>query len=70
MDAIYGSLAAESNTKNPVVSLTIESGGELKIITGRDAWALSELISAGSGGATPIASTASLVARLRPNGEP
>ena len=30
MDAIYGSLAAESNTKNPVVSLTIESGGELK----------------------------------------
>jgi hypothetical protein len=37
-----------------VVSLTIEIGGEIKKIIGRDAWALFELISAGTGGVTPI----------------
>jgi hypothetical protein len=45
-------LAAEN--KGPVVSLTIEIGSELKIIKGRDAWALSELISGGLVGVTPV----------------
>ena len=45
-------LTAEN--KGPVVSITIEIGGELKTIKGRDAWALGELISAGLAGVTPI----------------
>jgi hypothetical protein len=45
-------LTAEN--KGPVVFLTVELGGELKIIRGRDAWALNELISAGNRGVTPI----------------
>ena len=42
------------DNRNPVVSLTIEIGGQLKIIKGRDARALSELISGGLVGVTPI----------------
>lgn len=45
-------LTAEN--KGPVVSLTIDIGGELKTIRGRDAWALSELIAGGLVGITPI----------------
>jgi hypothetical protein len=54
MNAIYGPSLGGSNPKNPVVSLTVELGGEIKKITGRDAWALSELISGGLVGVTPI----------------
>jgi hypothetical protein len=39
MNAIYGPSLGGSNPKNPVVSLTVELGGEIKKITGRDAWA-------------------------------
>src|SRR6478736_3552352 len=53
MDEIQPPLG-ESNNKNPVVSPTIEIGCESKIIRGRDAWALSELISGGLLGVTPI----------------
>ena len=38
----------------PVVLLIVELDGQLKTIQGRDAWALSELISAGNAGVTPI----------------
>jgi hypothetical protein len=54
MNAIYGPSLGGSNPKSPVVSLTIDIGGELKTIRGRDAWALSELIAGGLGGVTPI----------------
>jgi hypothetical protein len=54
MNAIYGPSLGGSNPKNPVVSLTIDIGGQLKSIRGRDAWALSELISGGLVGITPI----------------
>jgi hypothetical protein len=38
----------------PVVLMTVELDGQLKTIHGRDAWALSELISARNSGVTPI----------------
>jgi hypothetical protein len=42
------------NKGNPVVALTVEIGGGLKTIRGREAWALSELVSHGNVGVTPI----------------
>ena len=40
--------------KSPVISITVEVDGQFKVIKGRDAWALAELISAGNRGVTPI----------------
>ena len=44
MVEINASLGESKSNRNPVVSLTVEIGGELKTIKGRDARALAELI--------------------------
>jgi hypothetical protein len=54
MEPIHASPSGGNNNQSPVVSLTIEIGGGLKTIRGREAWALSELVSHGNVGVTPI----------------
>jgi hypothetical protein len=43
MHEINASLGESKGNKNSIVSLTVEIGGELKTVKGRDAWALEEL---------------------------
>jgi hypothetical protein len=45
---------SSKSRQSPVVFIVVELGEQLKTIQGRDAWALSELISAGNAGVTPI----------------
>ena len=43
-----------AETQNPVVSIRVRLGDTEKTVTGRDGWALNELIGAGPRGVTPI----------------
>ena len=54
MDQLHYPQRVGKDNANPIIRLTVEVGGKLKIIRGRDAWTLSELISSGSLGVTPI----------------
>ena len=54
MDQLHYPQRVGKDNSNPIIRLTVEVGGKLKITRGRDAWTLSELISSGSLGVTPI----------------
>src|SRR3974390_2088314 len=54
MDQLHNTRVRGKNSNSPVIALTVETGSQLKTVRGRDAWALSELISSGSDGVTPI----------------
>ena len=54
MDQLHYPQRVGKDNANPIIRLTVEVGGKLKITRGRDAWTLSELISSGSLGVTPI----------------
>jgi hypothetical protein len=52
--SIHRSLLGAKDHKNPVVYVAVEISGAIKILRGRHAWALFELISGGIVGVTPI----------------
>ena len=54
MDQLHYPQRVGKDNANPIIRLTVEVGGKLKITRGRNAWTLSELISSGSLGVTPI----------------